>query len=420
MKSFKDTYFVVIEGNVLDSAPRELLCAAMVEYEELVIIGDCENLLTDLSKQLYLTTEMRPTCILAARDALLLTVENFLYHAYLNENIDRRFFKICLNSGSLTQAPQVRDANFMNDANQCVYYEPGLKGLHPVVKNIVETACAQHNEISRLIYRMLIGCSFLPDQQLKSKSIGSDLDALQLHELQAFIDHISRLKPNFNLIQNELTTLINHCNTLLAVCPNSASDLDNTQATAALQNGFPCIYKVMSVLHYLAYELAIKYNLFSKAFMHIFRAYECYASGALFLDNATIRLYTKGATSLDSYMIKNQRILGFTPVFKGIGTYFNLEQNKDYLTCKFYIDLRNKFHYTHGDVKPSASLASEFARAVIRQILKIEKSANQQNFLWRDVYMETRKHLIRDTSREVPTAVRRALQAHKLTSFMVP
>lgn len=420
MKSSKDTYFAVVEGDTLAPGPCELLSAAVLEYEEFILVGDSEGLLTDLSQYVHATIAARPICVLASSNALLLTVEHFLDHAYLNEDANRRFFKVCLGTGEVTLVPQVRDASFMTDADLRVYYEPGMQGLHPVVKSVVEAACAQHNEVSRLVCRLLIGYSFLPDQQLRSKSVASDLDALQLHELKAFLGHLAGLVPNLTLLQKELTDLINHCHTLLAVCPNNSSDLTNIQATAALQNGFPCIYKVMSVLHYLAYLLAIERNLFSKAFMHIFRAYECYTSGALFLDNATIRLHTKNGISLDSYMIKNQRILGFTPIFKGIGTYFNLVQNPDYITCKFYIDLRNKFHYTHGDIKPSASFTNDFARAVIRQILRIEKAANQQNFLWRDVYEQTRKHLIKDPQCEVPAAIRRALQAHQLTSFMVP
>jgi hypothetical protein len=420
MKSFKDAYFAIVEGDVLAKDPRELLCAAVLEYQEFILVGHCELLLTDLSQYVNSVVATRPTCVLANSNALLLTVEHFLDHAYLHEDANRRFFKVCLDTGTVTLVPQVRDVSFITEKNQRIYYEPGLQGLHPVVKNIVETACAQYNELSRLVCRLLIGYSFLPDHQLKNKSSASDLDALQLHELRAFLGYLSGLMPNFTLLQEELTDLITHCNSLLAVCPGSASDLANVQATAALQNGFPCIYKVMSVLHYLAYQLAMEQGLFSKAFMHIFRAYECYTSGALFLDNATIRLHTKSGISADAYMINNQRILGFTPVFKGIGSHFNLEQNTDYLTCKFYIDLRNKFHYTHGDVKPSARLVNEFARAVIRQILKIEKSANQQNFLWRDVYMQTRGHLMMNPQREVPEAIRRALQAHQLTSFMVP
>ncbi|WP_460384077.1 hypothetical protein [Pseudomonas amygdali] len=420
MKSYKDTYFAVVEGNELTAGLCEMLCAAVLEYQEFVIVGDCERLLTDLSRHVYSVIATRPTCVLASRNALLLTVEHFLHYAYPYEDVNRRFFRLCLNTGTVTFVPQVRDADFVAEINQCVHYEPGSQGLHPVVKNVIETACAQHNELTRLVCRLLIGYSFLPDQQLKIKSAGSDLDALQLHELRAFLGHLSGLMPNFSLLQEELTDLINHCTTLLGVCPRSASDLANTQATAALQNGFPCIYKVMSVLHYLAYQLAMEHGLLSKAFMHIFRAYECYTSGALFLNNATIRLGTKAGISLDLYMINGKRISGFTQVFQGVGTHFNLGRDTDYLTCKFYIDLRNKFHYTHGDVKPSATLINEFARAVTRQILKIEISANQQNFLWRDVYIQTRKHLKKKPQREVPRAIRRALQTHQLTSFMVP
>lgn len=72
---------------------------------------------------------------------------------------------------------------------------------------------------------------------------------------------------------------------------------------------------------------------------------------------------------------------------------------------------------THGDVKPSTKLANEFARVVIRQILKTEEAAK---FLWRDIYMQTRRHLIKASPWEVLTVIWRALQAHQLPSFMVP
>jgi hypothetical protein len=298
-----------------------------------------------------------------------------------------------------------------------VHYAPGLNGLHPIVKHTVESACNQYNELRRLVCRLLIGYSFLPDHQLKNKSASSDLDGLQLHDLQAFSTHVAGLVPSFTLLQAEILGLLSYCNMLLAVRPGSTLAFTNTHATNEMQNGFPCVYKVMSVLHYLAYQIAMTRKLFSKAFMHIFRAYECYTSGALFLDNATIRLHPK--SGLDTYLINNQRVVGFGQVFKGIGSYFKLEQNSDYLICKSYIELRNKFHYTHGDVKPSARLASEFSRAVVRQILRIEKAAHQQNFLWHDVYVQTRLHLMSDAREIVPNAVCRALQAHQLTPFMV-
>lgn len=421
MRSYKDAYFSIVEEDTLDSDRRELLCAAVLEYENFMIVASCENLLVEVSRSIYAAVAIRPLCILASSNALLSTTEQFLDHAFLIFDADRRFFKVCLDSGDVQQAPQLRHTGFTTDTESKVRFAPGVQGLHPVVRNMVESACAQYDELADLICRLLIGYSFLPDTQLKGKSAGSDLDGLQLHELKAFIDHLNVVRPNFTLLCDDVTNLISHCTTLAGVCPGNAAVLSTTQASAALQNGFPCVYKVMSVFHYLAYQLSMRRKLYSKAFMHIFRAYECYTSGALFGTKAKIANYTsKSGTFSDVYLLDNKRVSGFTAVFKNIGSRFNLLQNHDYQVCKFYIDLRNKFHYTHGDVKPSENLLTEFARSVVRQILKMEKSSNQQNFLWRDIYTQTREILVKDPQIVLPAAIHRSLQAHQLSAFMVP
>lgn len=149
-------------------------------------------------------------------------------------------------------------------------YVRDIQHLHPIVKYTIEATCGEHNELSSHVSRLLIGYSFLSDILLRSKSLGTDLDGLQLHELKAFVDHIDSLKPKFSIFKHTIDTLISYCNSLLMVRPTNATDLSNTYPTAALQNGFPCVYKVMSVLHYLGYELSMQRQLYNKAFMHIF------------------------------------------------------------------------------------------------------------------------------------------------------
>lgn len=422
MMSCETVYFAVIEGSSLDLTLRDSLCVAVLEYQHFMLVGDCEALLVDLSRLCHTTVGIRPLCVLASEDAMLLTVEHFLAFAHPATSPPRNYLKVCLQEATVTTVPQLRDSGFSLNSDHCVVYTPGVQGLHPVVKHTVETACRQYTELSRLIARLLIGYSFLSDAQLRAKGASSDLDGLQLQELRGFLRHLNSLTPSLGLLQDEISGLVLFANTLLAVCPANAAALDNTHPTPALQNGFPCAYKVMSVFHYLAYELALQRELYNKAFMHIFRAYECYASGALFLNNATIApsLNKKKQVTLDSYLVNNKRISGFGLVFDGIGAHFNLLQDNNYLTCKFHIELRNKFHYTHGDSKPSATLIAEFATAVVRQIDDIENAALQHNFLWRNIYNECKYHFCHLPQSIVPPAIRRALKSHQLAFFMVP
>ena len=418
MRNCKDVFFSILDGDSLDPARKELLCAATLEYSEFLIVSGSRSLLADITQHIYAVVQIRPRCLLVPTSTVLATVEHFLVHADLPADADRRFIKFDLDTGLSEEVPQLRNADFTTNHESTTYYLHDTQHLHPIVKHTVEAACGQHSELSSHISRLLIGYSFLPDTLLRSKSLGTDFDGLQLHELKAFVDHMNNLKPTFSIFKDEIDSLISYCNSLLMVCPANATDLSNTYPSAALQNGFPCVYKVMSVMHYLGYELSMRRQLYNKAFMHIFRAYECYTAGALFLHNATIANYTdKRGTFPDVYILDTKMILGFSPIYKSVGNHFSLQQTTDYTSCKFYIDLRNKFHYTHGDIKPSKVLVLEFARSVLRQILRIERIGNQQTFRWKDVYKQTKDKLLRDGSTEVAAAIIRHLGTHSLITF---
>jgi hypothetical protein len=60
MKSSKDTYFAVVGGDALAPGPRELLSAAVLEYEEFILVGDSERLLTVLSQYVHAAIATRP------------------------------------------------------------------------------------------------------------------------------------------------------------------------------------------------------------------------------------------------------------------------------------------------------------------------------------------------------------------------
>ncbi|MCV4263537.1 hypothetical protein [Pseudomonas capsici] len=422
MRNYKNFYFCNLDEIELDTDRKNLLAIAALEYLDFYIISSSETLLIDTARYVKNLTEVRPTCVLAPSDILQGTAENFLASACLGANTDARFFKFNLANSHTSEVTQVLANGFQDSQDFKISYIYETQGLHPVVKNTIESTCTQHNELTTLTARLLIGYSYLPDHLLRQKNSDSDLDGLQLHELKAFTSHLQANIKGFHSIEDNIKSLINYCSSLLFVCPSNASDLSNSHPSTALQNGFPCIYKVMSVFHYLAYELSMRKKLYNKAFMHIFRSLECYCSGAMFLDDAKIANHTtKNGTSKDVYIIgNNEKVRGFGRVFSGLGNYFKLGTDKDYNKCQFYLDLRNRFHYTHGDLKPSEHLVRDFSRAVARQILKVETAGKQTTFLWRDLYRQTKYQLMREPTETVRTSIFQALRTDKLSMFMVP
>ena len=418
MRNCNTVYFSILDCANADAALIELLCAATLEYSDFLIISNSRTLLIDTAEQIYNTVQIRPQGLLVPAGSVLATAEHFLKYSCRTTYTERCFVKFDPYTGLTSESIQFCSKDLTVDMHNSAYHYKNTNKFHPIVKHTIETACAEQNELNRHISQLLTGCSFLPDSFLKSKSLGTDFDGLQLHELKAFTDILITLKPNLRVLSTEVDDLIQYCNTLMAVRPITSTDLSNAYPTAALQNGFPCVYKVISIFHYLAYELSLRRQLYNKAFMHIFRTYECYASGALFLRNATIASYTtKKGTFPDSYILDGDRVFGFSSIYKGLGAHFNLTHNSDYSLCQLYIDLRNKFHYTHGDLKPSRHLTHQFARAIIKQILKIEKSEGQLNFRWIKVYRQTARMFLNDDHAKIANAIVRHLGMPPHTSF---
>ncbi|PYC25268.1 hypothetical protein DMX02_04205 [Pseudomonas jessenii] len=419
MRNSDIAYFCILEGDSVEAAQKELLCAAAVEYTDFLIISNSRELLIEVVHYIESNVQIRPRLLLVPSNSVLATAENFITYHYPAHNPNKLHLKFDVHTGILTESTQLRAEDFSTDQDNITYYLKDTHNLHPIVRHAVETACAERNELSRIVNQLLIGCSFLPDNIIKNKCAGTDFDGLQLQELSAFAEHLILLKPQLQMLKIETESIIQHCKSLLLVCPVTSTDLSDAYPTAALQNGFPCVYKVMSILHHIGYQLAMQRQLLNKAFMHTFRTYECYASGALFLRTATIASHTnKKGTFPDVYKLNGEKVTGFTAIYKGIGAGFHLTNDSDYALCQFYIDLRNKFHYTHGDLKPSKILILQFAQAVVKQILKIEAAENQQTFRWEDVHQQTARILLGDYPTEVVLAISRHLGMPPFQSFV--
>jgi len=412
-------YFSVLDGNAFDHNQKELLAAAVLEHQSFLIVSSSAKLLADASNYVNENAGVRPVSVFVPSGVLLATIENFLDSTFLEVSSERCFYRLCLRSGDIEEISQLTADSFTLNSENSISYLFHLDSVHPIVKSKVQAVCSEYNEFSLLVVRLLNGYSFLSDPVLRARSSDSDLDGLQLRELKAFNDYLSSVSNGFLVIKQHILQAISYFNSLLNVCPATAAQLSSMATGAAIQNGFPCVYKVMSVFHFLGFELSLKRKLYNKAFMHLFRSYECYSCGAMFLHGAELAdELKKGVLKKDVYKLSGARVLGFGKVFDAVGLEFSLLSDPDYQICDFYLKLRNKFHYTHGDVKVSEGLLQEFSRSVLRQVLVLEKRGNQKHFLWKRIYRDIKTILMTDNKYLAHEAILRELKITGIYQYM--
>ena len=413
-------YFSVLDGNTFDQSQREMLAAAVLEHQRFLIIASSAVLLADASNYVNQSVGVRPVSVLIPSGVLLATAENFLASTFpeIDAEIEKCFYRLCLKDGDIEKISQLKVDSFGLNSENHISCSTQVEYLHPIVKSKVQSVCAEYNEFNSLVIRLLNGYSFLSDSMLRSRCGDSDLDGLQLRELKAFNDYLSSVVGGFSVIQPDVQRVISYFNSLINVCPTNSTELSTTATGAAMQNGFPCVYKVMSVFHFLGYELSLQRKLYNKAFMHLFRSYECYSCGAMFLYGAEISdELKKGVLEKDIYKLGTARVFGFGTVFKAVGKEFNVLGDSDYQMCDFYLKLRNKFHYPHGDVKVSEGLLHEFSRSVIRQLLNLERRGNQKHFLWKRIYRDIKGTILADNKALAYDAILRELNINGLYQY---
>lgn len=392
-------YYSVLGGEVSHEIMERASIAA-IEYKMYALLGTDLRVLREVSDYVYRHAGVRPVCIEYSRSALPDAVGHFLFRCISGHC----YFRLELETGSLLPVVQLKENEFYVGADGLAGYSGSLMALDPILRHAVRSSCAEINELTSLVYTLLNGKSFLADEKLLAKYHDSDLAGLRLAEFGAFVDQLRCVSGSLEHISTHVTEVLTYCSSLLASSPASASDLQG--GGTCIQDGFPCVYKIMSIMHYLGFELSMERGLYNKAFMHLFRSLECYASGVLFLRNAEIGdKSTKSGVKKDCFLLDGKTVSGFGAVIDGVGTQFGVGGNKHYQVCKFYVGLRNRFHYTHGDLKPSLGLTREFAHSVIRLILKLECVAQQRRFKWRVIFKGLKSALMPDRVQIVQRAV---------------
>lgn len=225
-----------------------------------------------------------------------------------------------------------------------------------------------HEEI---IKKFLIGESFSAESNIMGRLNSSDFDALKLTEVSSFVKYLEGAGYYSDIIKWKVDDCISLLKQLLLCVPNSPSQFQSS-SNQYVQDSFPCVYKINSALNYCSYYIANKLNLFNKAFMHLFRVYEYYCSGALLGKVADFG-------QDENYYVGKKKCLGFKLVYTNIPSVASsLSTNVKYLKMNDYIKFRNKFHYTHGDLKIKREILDDFYSVIHGQISILETEMNQR------------------------------------------
>ncbi|MFL9704903.1 hypothetical protein [Aeromonas veronii] len=272
-----------------------------------------------------------------------------------------------------------------------------LNDLDPSISFFVKRLRNETNNFDADVGRLLIGESFLSDSNIITKINCSDFDAIRLSELSEFLKYLKVNKNNYKILQCKIDDAINIIQNYIVCTPQNSSQFTSHASNNFIQDSFPCVYKINAAINYLAYEFSAKKKLYNKAFMHLFRTYEYYSSGALFSTGEASfgNAKRKGVIQQDCFLINNKPCSGFYPVYKGLLSPLpNLSSSADYIKMDDYISMRNRFHYTHGDLKISEKIVNDFSVVVLNQILFLEGELNQRRMLFNDIFVTIKDALI--------------------------
>lgn len=246
-----------------------------------------------------------------------------------------------------------------------------LDKFEPILRIALIRFSAEKKNYEEVIGRFLIGESFCSESYIMGRINCSDFDALKLTEISSFVTYLESVVNNSVIMKGRINDCIDYLKSLLFCVPSSPSQFQ-VSSSRYIQDSFPCVYKINSAINYCSYQFAIKNKLLNKAFMHLFRVYEYYCSGALLGKKARFG-------QDDNYYVDSKKCLGFNPVYKNIpAVASSLSLDSSYLEMQKFIYLRNKFHYTHGDLKVRKDILDCFYKIVYNQIDILEGALNQR------------------------------------------
>lgn len=256
------------------------------------------------------------------------------------------------------------------------------------------------NNINNDIDCFFKGDSFFNKEINYKRKDFTALDSLKMLELQELITRMEQYrKTEYALINNTLTLKIKELKTYTNIIPSSISQINERQSRNNYNHdGFPSIYKFISVIQFESALNCLSSNMSNLAFLHLIRSLDVYIDGYLiFIEKASLGNYQyedrrngKIIKYNDVFLLNGKMTTGITNKIHEIDGCLDIS----YITSlRRLILLRNNLVLTHGNVKVCRDLCRDAAGIIKNTILKLEPKNQRGGFEWEGLRLRFRELL---------------------------
>jgi len=378
-------YFSILNGRDGHLISNASLLAE--EYENYVLISNDSDDLKCWCKTILNETGVSVTPFLLTQNAYLPVVRYFVYH--LDFFKGKKLYYADLLTLDITD--NINISELLNNScqglkinNELNLNVEAIKDIGGMIKNDIVTLRNIFNNILNNKLDFFIGKSnFSPVINLQNLA-GSEFSSLALKEIKSKSYNFNSISTSgYDYIDNILKDIKKCIQNLFIAIPTSSTDILNTSVSSRYcQDGYPIVFKLMSIIHFFSSKIHEDIGNYNIAFLHIVRAVECFIDGYLI---------TKGIGSyntLEEYVVNGRPRKGAGYKFNQAGNYDSLLNEQSYVKIKNLIEMRNKFFLTHGDMRVCENIVTNFSKDLVDLISHIETNNHHVNFKWIVSYKE--------------------------------
>ncbi|WP_272660923.1 hypothetical protein [Providencia sp. PROV150] len=263
-----------------------------------------------------------------------------------------------------------------------------LSSIDSIIRNEIDSLNGIYQNIFDIIHDIFVGKSEASlTENINNISLFTDFSSLSLSEVKKKFFKLSNLKEsNYSYVNDFIRNVRRYFNYSFLTIPQSPVNISSLSATNKYcQDGFPLVFKVISVIHYYSAALCEMKKDYSLSFLHMVRAVECYIDGLLLMNN------NASYTASNEYAVNGKLRKGATYKLSLASQSNNngqMLQQACYKNVLKYMEMRNKFFLTHGDIRVCENIISDFSSNVSDLISYIENHTMQINFRWVKAYSD--------------------------------
>lgn len=374
----------ILHFSIINGRDESLLVNAALYADEVsnyVLISNDSEDLEFWSKYIFDSTGVIITPFLLKNNAHLTVAHYFLKHMdfFKNKQIKYVDLKNCIITQNLDLLPFLSSL-FIN-TQTCNISFLNINAINEVVGKVKDEIIILNNIYNALVtakLNLLIGESSFPPQTNYNNVTGNEFSSLMLKEIKNKSFEFNNINDSGYLhVENTLKKIRSYLQNIFISIPSSSRDITGrTASNKYIQDGFPLVFKILSVIHYYSakvQELKGNYNI---SFLHYIRSVECFIDGYLIIKTVG------GFNALDEFIVDGKTRKGAGAKFTRAGDFDSLAMQPFFPIIDSLIKLRNKFFLTHGDMRVCDNIVSDFSRNISDLFSFIESNNQHINFKW--------------------------------------